>query len=107
MVPDLGCGSPGGTPCCPCGGPFSSEAAQEAPADASHDPLRLDCSFRMICVWLSTYLNCDLICEYPGGRKASWEMPHWYPEASILGGIFFFSIPMACGSSWIETVPQQ
>ena len=43
--------------------------------------LGLDFSFRMIHVWLSTCFSYDVIREYPGVRKASWEMLHWYPEA--------------------------
>lgn len=53
---------------------FSPAAAQAVPADTRHAPLVLDCSFRMIHVWLALRLSSDVIQEHTGVRKASWEM---------------------------------
>lgn len=95
MVPDHGCGLPG------CRGPFSPEAAQVGPADSSQAPLGLDFSFRVIRTWFSTRLSYDVICEYSGLRKVSWEMPHCYPEASVLGAGFLF-----CGGAGFLLLPR-
>ena len=100
MVPDHGCGLPGDTTGSHCGGPFSPEAAQVGPADSSLAPLGLDFSFRMIQTWFSTCLSYDVIREYSGLRKVSWEMLHCYPEASGLGAGFLF-----CGCAGLSLLP--